>query len=801
MHKENIKTPCYHCGEDCGTKPVVYADHEFCCNGCRTVYEILSNSQACEYYSFNDTPGVRVLNKETGNRFSFLDEPEIKSELLLFSDGGISSVRFYIPTIHCSSCIWLLENLHRLNDGIIRSNVLFAKKEVTITFSDQKISLRQVVEILASVNYVPQISMDDLQRKQKKKDDYGIIFRLGVAGFCFGNIMLFSFPEYLSASENIETFIRDYLRWLNLLFSLPVLFYSGSVYLISAYKGIRQKFISIDVPIAVGMIALFLQSAYEIISGTGSGYMDSLSGLVFFLLVGKWYQGKTYEALSFDRDYKSYFPVSTTAIDDDGKEHIILIRNLKAGTRILIRNQELIPADAYLIKGEAHIDYSFVSGESIPVHKNKGDKIFAGGRQLGGAIELNVEKEVDQSYLTKLWNQNFNEKSPGSGMSELLNLISRRFTFTVLIIAALTALGWMIIKPSMALMTFTSVLIVACPCALALSIPFTYGNTMRIFGKNGFYLKSTDVVESLANITQIIFDKTGTITQNDAFELSLDAVKASREEISWVKSLVRHSTHPVSIALYNHLPADTLEDVEGFTEITAKGISGTIKGISIVLGSPALVGFLPASEIPSGNQIHLSIDGKDKGYFRLSNTYRPGLEKVIKELQQDYSIHLLSGDNEAEMSRLLPLFGSKEQLHFKQSPFDKLNYVKDLRDKGEKVLMIGDGLNDAGALQASNVGISIADKVYHFSPACEGILDSGQFNKLAAMIRFTRTNVKIVKASIIISLIYNITGISVAVAGLLQPVIAAILMPASSVTVVVFVTLSTSFWARRKEIN
>ena len=212
---------CYHCGEDCVPTPIPFDSKSFCCSGCRTVYEILSQNGACDYYDLNTSPGIKANSRETGNRYAYLDQEEIRKEILEFSDGGISTVKFFIPGIHCSSCIWLLENLGKLQKGIAQSHVNFAKKEISITFHDDSISLRQLVELLVSVNYIPEISMDNVRKKTKRKVNNSIYFRLGVAGFCFGNIMLFSFPEYLAGGDFIEGVIVTNLRWFNLIFSLP----------------------------------------------------------------------------------------------------------------------------------------------------------------------------------------------------------------------------------------------------------------------------------------------------------------------------------------------------------------------------------------------------------------------------------------------------------------------------------------------------------------------------------------------------------------------------------------------------
>jgi Cu+-exporting ATPase len=789
--------PCFHCGEPCDVTPVAFDGKVFCCIGCKTVYEILSQNCATEYYNLETHPGKKAGNYGWGKKYAYLDNDEIRRELMEFSEGGTGRVKFFIPSIHCSACIWLLENLHKIHPGVQHSMVNFGKKEVVITFHEKEVTLRQLVEMLVSLNYIPDISLDSVNKEVKHNVSKGLYYRLGVAGFCFANIMMFSFPAYLSADSAIEAFLIQNFGLLNVLLGIPVAFYSGSPYLVSAWKGLRKKVISIDVPIALGIIVLFVRSTYEIVSGSGHGFMDSLAGLVFFLLIGRWYQGKTYEALSFERDYRSYFPVAVTMLSEKGDELVIPLKNLKTGMRILVRNQELVPADALLVSGAGYIDYSFVTGESTPLIKHPGERIFAGGRQVGSSVELIIEKEVPQSRLTELWNQDASGPVKKDRWDPMIDALGRRFTIVILVISLAAGLFWWWKSPAEAFMVITSVLIIACPCALALTLPFSFGGVMRVFGRNGFYLKRTGVVESLSKVDTIVFDKTGTITQNDVFDVDFSALIMTKEEQGWLRSLVRHSTHPLSVAIYRAIGNEKLIDPVGFEEIPALGLSGTIGGHKIRAGSPGFTGSTQPDTIASG-RVFVSVDDKPAGFVQIRNRYRPGMKEVMLELGKKYELHLLSGDNEAELPNLLHYFPSRDHLNFGLSPDDKLRYVKALKEQGRRVLMIGDGLNDAGALRESDCGISIADDVYHFSPACDAILESGKFHRLTAFLRFSKTGINIVYMSLAFSLLYNVVGILFAVSGNLTPVIAAVLMPLSSVTVVSFITLTIMVSAARR---
>ena len=789
---------CIHCGDDCGKSPIFWDEKPFCCNGCQTVYQLLNENRLNQYYRIETMPGVKIApENEPGNeKYAFLDLEEIRTKLLDFTGNGIAKVRFFIPAIHCASCIWLLENLQKLNPAILHSIVNFPSKEVSITYRENEISLRKVVELLASIHYMPEINLQNIDKRNFRKKSREHVVKIGIAGFAFLNSMIYNFPQYLPGKELLDPVLKNLFGWLSFALALPVVVYCANDYFLTAYKGLKSKVISIDLPIVFGLLALFGQSTYEIIMGYGIGYIDSLNGLVFFLLIGKWYQGKTYQALSFERDYRTYFPVAVTVLSE-GTGSSVPIEKLRPSDRVLIRNGEIIPADSRLLKGTGSIDYSFVTGESLPVRIESGEFIYAGGKQTGGAIEIVVEKEVEQSYLTQLWNQVNSRPDQTGQLSTIMNRVSQYFTLIILFIAAGSAAYWMVHDRSRAIFAFASVLIIACPCALAMTIPFTYGSTLRQFGRRGFFLKNIHVIEKLLKTTTVVFDKTGTLTIAKSSEISFLGEKLTDEIKAAVKSLVFQSTHPVSRILSDHLKDEPVLEVEQFSEIPSLGVSGKVGKLDIKIGSHY---FINGKTVPEGlkdTRVWLSVNKNIYGYFRIGNKYREGLSELTAGLGKSFDLHLISGDNDSEKVNLLPFFQKESNLNFNRSPADKLNYVRKLQSEGKHVIMIGDGLNDAGALAESNVGIIIADDVHNFSPACDAILQSENFSKLNQFVRFIHYSRVIVYLSFVISFIYNLIGLSFAVRGILSPIVAAVLMPLSSVSVIAFATFSVSATATR----
>lgn len=791
---------CYHCGNDTNESAIDFDDKIFCCEGCKTVYEILNQNNLCDYYDLNNNPGITAKNPEALKKFAVLDDAKVRQKIIQFADGKQSKVTFYIPYIHCSSCVWLLEVLYKLNPGIISSQVNFLRKEVSVTFKENEISLRQLAELLTNIGYEPKLSFDDIQNEKKRTGINKNYYKLGVAFFAFGNIMLLSFPEYLGIDELAESEYRQFFGYLNFLLALPVMFYSASGFFNSAYQGLRQGVLNMDFPIVLGIIAMFVRSSYEIFSGTGAGYMDTLASLVFLMLVGRMFQNKSYERISFERDYKSYFPVSATILDKN-EEKTIPLSDLKIGQRLVIRNGELIPADAILFKGEAHIDYSFVTGESIPVEVVLGEIVYAGGRQQGGAIEVEVIKEVSQSYLTQLWNDKAFEKNTKNDIGSLASKVSKGFTLVVLAVSFVAAAYWIWHGDNFkALNAFTAVLIITCPCALALSTPFTLGNAMRILGRNKMYVKNAEAIEKAGKITSIVFDKTGTLTQNNKANIEYSGEVLNNVQTSMLRSLFRNSSHPLSKKLSDYFGKGDLLPVQNFKEHIGRGLEAVINNQKVKVGSASFLNVVSENVSASGSKVYVSFDDKILGVFTINNAYREGLESIIQQLSANYKLHVLSGDNDREKEYLSNVFGKTAALHFNQSPSDKLNFIKKLQEQGEKVMMIGDGLNDAGALKQSDVGIAVSDDINNFSPACDAVLEAKEFSKLPAILRFSKRSVSIILFSFILSFTYNFVGTHFAVRGEMSPLIAAVLMPISSVTIILFTTISSNISARRMNI-
>ncbi len=642
-----------------------------------------------------------------------------------------------------------------------------------------------MVELLASIGYEPLINLDQKQRTKKQQPLRRLYLQLGITGFCFGNIMLLSFPEYIANIHKVEPEYAAYFGLISLVLSLPILFIGAADYFKSSLGAIKNKRINLDIPISIGIIALFVFSAFEVLSAVGSGYFDSLGGLVFFLLSGKLFQQKTFDQLNFERDYKSYFPLAVTKLVDQ-EEVPLPASQVQEGDRLLVRNNEIISSDSILFSASASIDYSFVSGESVPVEKVAGEKLYAGGRLVGSAIEIEVLKQTSQSYLTRLWNQYEDEND--NHLHSLSDTISKYFIIIVLFIAVGAGLFWINTSVAIALKSFTSVLIVACPCALALSIPFTYGNAIRLLGQKHFYVKNTAVLEVMDTIKHVVFDKTGTLTSLHDAQISYEGQSLTAQEKLQVKSIVKHSNHPLSKALFKFITGETVV-ATAFEEIPGKGLKATIDNAIVKIGSSLFV--LGETENNAETAIYVSKDGVYLGKFVFSNVYIEGISNLFSALKNNYTTAVLSGDNDQEYNALKQLTHAHTDLRFHQSPFDKQAYIQNKENNHLPTLMMGDGLNDAGALKAATVGIAVTQNSSNFSPSSDVIVDAANVTLLPQVLTFAKKTKKIVYWSFGISFTYNLVGLFFAVQGKLSPLVSAILMPVSSVTVMIFAMVAT----------
>jgi Cu+-exporting ATPase len=766
---------CLHCGEICDAGHVRNDAGVFCCAGCEAVHRLITLHGLQDFYTCEIAPGRSQKNLENPERFAVLDDPGVASRFVSALAGGRLRATFSVPAMHCSSCLWLLERLWRLDAGIGRSEADVLTRTVRIEFDPSVTSVRAVAELLASTGYAPVLDAEQAA-DAPPSSRRSLYLKIGVAGFAFGNVMLFSIPRYVNGGPLDPAFARLF-GILNLVFAVPVLVYSASDYFKGAARALRTRTISLDVPIAIGLIALFARSAADIGLGLGEGFLDSFAGLVFFLLIGRLFQQRAFERIEFDRTVRSFLPLSVQAT---GRHHGSLtpIDLLEPGDTIALRPGEVVPADSTLLDATARVDYAFVTGEQSPVDVRGGTEVHAGGRIVDRTVELRVDGRVSHSRLARLWANPVFRSRKATWLTDVLARFGFWFTVAAVGMAAVGAVAWW---PDwrMALQVATAVLIIACPCAFTLAAPITLGTAMGVLGRYGVYLRQPAVTLDLSRIDTVVFDKTGTLTTASTTEAVCEGLSA--RDWSLVRMLAAQSTHPVSRAISRGHRDDAA--IQHLKEISGRGLTGWIDGHRVVLGSAAFIAAETGRRVPTATgATWASVDGGRPGWIRLAAAERPGVETAAGAVGNRAEIWLLSGDDASTASRWAPVFG--DRMRFSQTPDDKLAVVRELKASGRRVLMIGDGLNDAGALAAADVGFGVTDDTACLVPACDGIVSGSRLSELPALLAYARRARKVIVLCFAISIVYNVFGLSLALAGLLTPLVTAILMPVSSLTIV-----------------
>ena len=793
MVEDKIIATCYHCGDECGTESLTIVDKSFCCNGCMNVYQLLHQNELEDYYCLNQAPGQKIKSVPL-EKFAFLEEETVIQKLLLFRNEQQAQVSFYLPQMYCSSCLWLLEHLSELEKNIIGSQVNFNTKTLKVTFQIEQLSLRALAELLARIGYEPVI---DIYEDKVEKDKYNskrAYLKLGITGFCFANIMLIAFPEYLGLDPETQPGLALFFKIANVLLALPVVFYGAREFFVNAWYSFRQRYLNIDAPIALAVAVTFGRSLYEVWSNTGAGYFDSMSGIVFFMLLGRTLQNRSYTTLRFNRDYKSYFPVAVSRIED-GKKALIKLEEIGTNDILMIHHQEVIPTDCLLSKGNAKIDYSFVTGEDKAEEIDKGAVIYAGGRNVGEAIEVLTVKPFSQNSFTQLWNSSVFQKQTDDKESRI-TLISKYFSLAVLLISLVTFIAWRFVTPSVAWKAATAVLIVACPCSLLLTSSFTNGYLLERLARVGCYLKNARVLEQMTRIQHIAFDKTGTLTAANASGLKVDKMTLEAEELDSVLYALAQSLHPLSRAIVQHYQyQDNSYRTVTIKEIPGAGIEAWADDKHYKIGN-ALFAKGTAEVSNNDTRVYVTVDGILKAQYSFEVTLIPGAAVLIEKLSSEYELSLLSGDNDASRQYLEGVFGKESKLSYNMKPADKLHYINRIQESGKHVMMVGDGLNDAGALQQSDVGVAVVKSAFAFSPACDVIMEAEKLRFLPQFIAWAKGGKRLITAGFIYSLLFNIIGLGFAITGNLSPLVAAILMPSSSLGIILIAYLGVRHMAR-----
>ncbi len=770
---------CGHCGDPCATGAVVTDTHVFCCVGCQSVFEILRDHDLAAFYICDPAAGLsqRTGQAPSADAFASLDLPEVAEGFLTPGGDRIRRATFPVPNLHCAACVWLLEQLWKLDPAVRRSEVDLVQRVVRVDFDTHKTSLRRIAELLARVGYAPSLDVSG-QAGGAPSARRRLYVQLGLAGFAFGNAMIFSIPRYVNGAP-LDPLFQGWFNALNVALALPVFFVSASDYWRGAWAALRARTVTLDVPIALGLLVLFARSLADIVAGAGEGYLDSFTGLVFFLLIGRLFQMKAFEHLTFDRTMAAFLPLSVLT-ERDGERRATPVGDIRAGDILHVRPREVVPTDAVLLSASGTLEYAFVTGEQTPILIRAGQHVRAGGRVIGGTLRLAALSQPSESRLAAMFSGLGGTHRPEHWLVSVSARFGQGFTVAAIGLAAAGALWWWP-DTRMALNVATSVLIIACPCALTLSAPITLGTALGRLGRRGWFLRTPSVVLDLARIDTVVFDKTGTLATSGS-----TAAAPELDGAAWrlARRLATESLHPTSRAIAADFdPADLVAlPVTHLDESPHGGIRGQVAGHVVAIGTAAYVGRGVGPEGTNGPLVTWARVDDRFGQVVVSPTMRPGVPALLTALRRGYRLWLTSGDHALEAPSWRPWFG--ERLRFLQSPVDKVSLVRDRQAEGRHVLVVGDGLNDAGALRSAHVGLAVSDDTACIVPSCDAIVGGRDLASLAGVLAYARRARRVIVLCFVVSLLYNAIGLSLALAGHLTPLATAVLMPVSSLTIV-----------------
>ncbi|MCO4793390.1 MAG: heavy metal translocating P-type ATPase metal-binding domain-containing protein [Bacteriovoracaceae bacterium] len=788
---------CSHCGEKVISEFKNLDDnlHVFCCSGCRAVFNILSSKGLSEYYELKQKgPTFRARSpiKEVQESYRYMDSKEFEEEFANYdSTTKTKSVRFYLEGIHCLACLWLLEKLPEINRDVKSSRLDLSSSVFHVTV-DEKSYLSNIAREIAELGYPPHplssnADLDALETKENRKD----LSRIGVSAFCAMNIMLYSVSLYGGASGAFAS----KFGWTTFFLSLPVMLYSAIPFYKNAWSTLKKGIPSIDQPVALALIVGTIAGFIELLQGKNETYFDSLSVLVFLLLFSRYILKKAQKKGLDSSLAGSFFGNSQTRRwnPDKGTFEEIYSRFLKKSDLIKVMPGEIFPADGVMTKGETYADLSLLSGESTPQQLNVNQNVFSGTTNLTNPVEMKVDFTSHETRLGKILEKIQTDRSEKSPLLTTVDKFSHKFIISLFILSAIVlAINWILLGASTAISRTLSLIIVTCPCALALATPLALSRSLNLAAKAGIIIKSFDVIERIVRAKKIFFDKTGTLTYGtlsiDTWE-DLTKIDVPTKEI--IFSLEKQSKHPVGVSIYSQLKEEGTNElpVTDFFEHAGLGVSGTINGQTY--------------QIKKLDQNFKQENLNTVGLFRnddlltiigLKDSLRPEARDLIGKIRKmNKSPYIVSGDNDENVSRIGSELGvNRENLYSNYSPEEKHQLVS----SSEDLIMIGDGANDAMALQKSDVGIAVSGSVEVSLRAADVYITTPGIKSISNLMELSSETIKLIKRNLIISIFYNLIGATAASMGFITPLTAAILMPISSLTVL-YSTIYGTGWLRR----
>lgn len=813
--------PCVHCG-----LPVPGADGRFCCEGCRVAHAVITGAGLDRYYRLLDTAEhAQVIQKRGSGHpsaFAEFDDPAFGSLYIRRRRYGLSEMDLLVPTMHCAACIWLLERLPRVIPGVVEARAHLGRTAVRITFDSARVRPSSIALTMGKLGYTPSVAREHSARRLQFAAQRKRLVHIAIAGALSGNVMLLAFALYGGEFQGMQPEYQTLFRWLTLLLGLTSLLWPGWEFFRSAIAALRARSVNLDVPIALALTIGGLMGAINTITNQGELYFDSLTMLVFFLLIGRFLQARQqrWAADAVELLY-SLTPRTARRLDPvSGRIIEVPCDALVPGDLVEVRAGESIPADGTVVLGSAGVDQSLLTGEAVPVTLGSGDRAYAGCTVVTSSLRIRIEAVGAQTRAGMLMAMVEEASARRAPIVQFTDRVAVWFIGVVTALAALTLLIWWPIDPSKAVQHAAAMLIVTCPCALGLAVPLVLAITIGRGASRGIFVKGGDVLEHLARPGVLFLDKTGTVTMGLSRVISNSV---SDQDLQALAALESHSSHHTAAAILRSVLATGLLDdsqmqvvakrVKGITQVTGGGISGHLDGREIAAGTPAfLAGIgvqITAVDLDVVNTAYrqgfsavvFASDGHSAGVLTIGDETRTDAPRVVGDLQRrGWRVRLLSGDARAAVLAVAHQLGiADEDVLADQTPEQKLEVIRteQAARPGTAVVMIGDGVNDAAALAAATVGIAVHSGSEAASTAADILLTRPGIAQILEVVDASRRTMGAIRRTLNASLIYNLAAAGLTLGGLIHPIVAAIFMPLSSLTMLTIAMQARTFEDRR----
>ena len=778
---------CSHCHLEFEEKVMIKESQNlelnFCCNGCQGVYHLLKDDGLDSFYdkmgNNSIAPPIAVDQDSTNFDMESFGKRYIKT-----NKDGFSSVDLIIEGIHCAACIWLNEKVLNTTDGIVDASINFTNNKAKIVWDEDTIKLSEIINKIRSIGYnaYPYDRTVSEKKATANKKDYFI--RMSIAVFASMNIMMIGVAKYTGFFTGMDDEMLRMIHMAEFIFSTPVLFYSGWIFFRGAYYGLKNKIVNMDFLVATGATLTYIYSLYVLFGGAGHSYFDSVAMIITFVLVGKYLEvlGKKSAVDTMDK-IKSQIPLEATIIQDGGKK-VVSLDEIKIDDIVEVKNGEKASVDGVVISGNSSFDESSISGESLPVSKKVGDKIYSGTINTSDVIRYKAVKDYANSTLNtivELLEETLNSKP---NIENQANELSKHFSITILTVALISFFGWYFYEGDFesSLIITISVIVIACPCALALATPIASLIGISWLSREGLLFKEAKFLEVFAKANTVVLDKTGTITHGKLSVTNINMEDLSDIELNLLYSLCDSSTHPVSIGVKNYLEKNysSLQhlDLENIEQLPSLGIKASYQDI-------CLFGGRADDNIEHENTVYqFLLNDKLLATFELEDTLKEDAVDTIKYLQgQNIDVIMCSGDNEKIVSKIASQVGIKDYKS-RMNPIAKAQYIKELKESGKIVVMAGDGVNDAIALSSADISISMGNGADISIAVSDVVILNDKLEGIAKSFYISKRTYKFIKQNLGISLVYNIITIPIAIAGFVIPLVAALSMSLSSLLVV-----------------